>query len=150
MIRSTCLATFIYTNRALLTIFSILYISSPGLTCFITQRLYLLIPAALISPICGNPHTSGNPQSVFVLDATCKWNHMVFVFLCPTYPLSVTPSRFIHVVASNTLYIHEYIHIIHTHIYIYRYIYVSLWLYPSIHWRTLRCFHLWLLKIVPQ
>ena len=32
-----------------------------------------------------------------VLDSTCKWNYMVFIFLCLTYFTYIIPSRSIHV-----------------------------------------------------
>ena len=37
------------------------------------------------------------------LDSTCKWNHIIFVFLHPTISFSIISSRSIHVVADGKI-----------------------------------------------
>ena len=82
----------------LLTVFPVLYFSSLWVICFITGSLYplisftishvflLLMPLHLLlwqAPVCFLY------LSLFLftclLDSTCKWNHMLFLFLCLTY-----------------------------------------------------------------
>ena len=102
----------------LLTIFSMLYITSPW-HYFITGSFYLLILFTYFA--CSpTPTCSGNYQfasyiyeSVSVLfclgflfcfvDSTCKWSHTVFVFLCLTYFTYIIPSRSIHVIANGKI-----------------------------------------------
>ena len=94
----------------LLTIFPILYITSPWLIYFITGSLCLLIPFTYFThpPIpCQPPVCSLYLWVCFCfvmficfLDSTCKWNHAVFVFLWLN-SLSIIPSKSIHVVTNE-------------------------------------------------
>ena len=101
----------------LLIIFPMLYITSPWLTYFVTESLYLLISLQLFR-WTSHPLSSGNCQAVlcvytfasvllFVqllcfLDSTCKWNQTVFVFLWFIL-LSMLPPRPIHVVTNGKI-----------------------------------------------
>ena len=100
----------------LLTIFPMLYISSPWLIYFVTESVYLLISLTYVahSPTSSPLATSclfSVSMILFLfcylylfcfLDFTYKWNHLVFVFLWLT-SLSITPSRFIHPVANRKI-----------------------------------------------
>ena len=108
-----------YKVNTILTVFHILYITSPWLIHFITRSLCLLIPATHFPP-CPRPLFLWQPplgicslylwvwvQFCFVclfciLNSTYKWNHVVFVFLWLIL-LSIIPSRSNHVVANDNI-----------------------------------------------
>ena len=98
-----------------LTIFLMLYITSPWLIYFITGGLYLLIPLTYFVSL--TPLPSGNHPffSVFMslfsfcfvclfcfLDSTYKWDHRVFIFV-RLISISIIPSRSIHVVTNGKI-----------------------------------------------
>ena len=82
-------------NAILLTVFSVLYFSSPWLTYYATGCLYLLIPFTYSTPHLSPIFTVSylwQPPDYFlylrvwvlfvsVSESTCKWNHVVFIFL---------------------------------------------------------------------
>lgn len=84
-------------NAILLTVFSMLYFSSPWLTYYATGCLHLFIPFTYSTPHlppilnCFSPLATTRMFSVSkslgfvsVSESTCKWNCVVFIFLCQT------------------------------------------------------------------
>ena len=47
--------------------------------------------------------TTAASEAQLLLDPTQKWRHMVFVFLCLTYSLSMTTSAPIHIAANGII-----------------------------------------------
>ena len=86
------LSNFHTCTTVLLHIFTMLYITPPGLIYFIIGSLQLLTPFTCFAH--PSSLTLGNCQDIlcisefrffFFLDSTYKWDHMVFVFLHLTY-----------------------------------------------------------------
>ena len=109
---------------------------------FITGSLYFLTSFTHFVHFQPLPLATTNlfslPISSFFkkLDFIYKWNHILFVFLYLTCSLGIMPSRSIHVVAKWKDFTIFYVKIICQYVCVC--VYVSHFLYPFIHWWTLR------------
>ena len=123
LLRFIFLATFtcaIYI--VLLTIVTILFIISPGLNSFITKIITKICIFLLHALQFACSHIS--PEFLYLCsDSTCKWGHMVLVFL-HLISFSIMLSRSLHVITKvkisfflwlNNCLLYIFIHIIQTH-----------------------------------
>ena len=98
----------------LLTVFPVLYFISCD--CSVATDLYLIFTffTTSLAPHCNHQSSlfciHGSASVLFCfLDSTCKWNHMVFVFLWLT-SLSIILPQPIHAVANGKILLYTYIH----------------------------------------
>ena len=129
----------------LLTIFLMLYMTSPWLIYYVTGGLYLLIPFIYFAHSPQPPPFWQPPicslylwiyfhivSSFCFLDSTYKWDHAVFLFLW-LISLSIIPSKSMHVVTNGDNFIFYGWVIFHL-VYIHIYMCISHLLYPLIYW----------------